>query len=50
MKNLSNAFRRNPDGFWTCVASVTIDGPSCPIRVAAGSTIAPGTEVEGLEH
>jgi len=49
MDDLSSAFRRNPDGSWICVLPVTIDGPHGPIKVAPGTTFAPGTQVEGLD-
>ena len=49
MDDLATAFRRNPDGSWSCLAPVTIEGPNCAIHIEPGSTFSPGTRVEGLD-
>jgi hypothetical protein len=48
-QDLNKAFRRNPDGSWTCVALATLNGPNGRIQVTPGTTFAPGTTFMGVE-
>lgn len=43
------AFRRNPDGSWTCTNPVTFCGPNGRIQVTAGSTFAPGSKFMNVD-
>jgi hypothetical protein len=49
MDPLFDAFRRNPDGSWVCVRSVTFDGPGGRMQVAAGSTFCRGRLFMGVD-
>ena len=49
MKDFLKAFRRNPDGSWTCIAPTTFEGPNGRIQVTPGSTFAPGTRFMNVD-
>ena len=49
MKDFIKAFRRNPDGSWSCIAPATFDGPNGRIQVTPGSTFAPGTRFMNVD-
>ena len=49
MKDFIKAFRRNPDGSWSCVAPATFEGPNGRIQVTPGSTFAPGTKFMNVD-
>jgi hypothetical protein len=49
MDDLLNAFRRNPDGSWFCIAPVTLQHPTGRIEVAAGSTFVEGRDFMGVD-
>ena len=44
-----NAFRRNPDGSWTCLRPVTIKGPHGEVSIGPGASFQPGTQMMGLD-
>jgi len=46
---LVKAFRRNPDGSWSCVAPVELEHPTGRIEVAPGSTFIKGTSFMGVD-
>jgi hypothetical protein len=43
-----DSFRRNADGSWTCVASVTLVSRGGPIRFTEGATFPSGTMFMGI--
>ena len=43
------AFRRNPDGSWTCIEPATDEGPYGRIQVTPGSTFFPGTKFMNVD-
>lgn len=45
----SQAFRRNPDGSWTCIAPATIEHPKGRIQVSPGTTLRRGTPFMGVD-
>jgi hypothetical protein len=47
--NLSEAFRQNADGSWSCVAPVTLDHPKGRVQVTPGTTFARGTRFMGID-
>jgi len=49
MSDLMQAFRRNADGSWTCVAATTLNQPSGPVRFTEGATFRPGTMFMGIK-
>jgi hypothetical protein len=49
MEKLSETFRRNSDGSWTCIALASLNGPDGRIQVTPGTTFAPGTIFMGVE-
>jgi hypothetical protein len=49
MDNLLQAFRRNPDGSWFCVAPIRLEHPTGRIEVAAGSTFVEGGDFMGVD-
>jgi hypothetical protein len=49
VKNLMKAFRREPDGSWTCIAPADFDGPNGRIQVAPGARFTRGTVFMGVE-
>ncbi len=49
MDNLLKAFRRNPDGSWSCVAPVELGHPTGRIEVVPGSTFIKGTSFMGID-
>ena len=49
MKQFIRAFRRNPDGSWTCIEPATFDGPGGRIQVTPGSTFAPGPKFMNVD-
>lgn len=46
---LAQAFRRNADGSWTCVAPITIDHPQGRIEVTSGTRLARNTRFMGVD-
>lgn len=49
MKSFSKAFRRNPDGSWTCLTSATLEGPGGRIQVTPGITFVAGTKFMNVD-
>ena len=49
MEQFVQAFRRNADGSWTCVAAATLEGPEGRIQVAPGATFYPGTRFMNVD-
>ena len=50
MQDFWKAFRRNPDGSWTCVAPATLEGPGGRrIQVTPGSSFVRGTNFMGID-
>ena len=49
MENAFNAFKRNPDGSWTCVRNVTFQGPSGRMQVTAGARFYRGMIYMGVD-
>ena len=50
MQDFWKAFRRNPDGSWTCVEPATLEGPGGRrIQVTPGSTFVRGTNFMGVD-
>jgi hypothetical protein len=47
-KRILEAFRRDGDGCWTCVESLSIDHPRGRIEVPAGTRIVPGQAYMGV--
>lgn len=47
--DLLQAFRRQADGSWTCIASVTLELPSGPIRFTPGANFPPGALFMGIK-
>jgi hypothetical protein len=47
--DLTEAFRHNPDGSWSCVAPVTLDHPKGRVQITAGSTFTRGTRFMGVD-
>jgi hypothetical protein len=47
--DLSEAFRHNPDGSWSCVAPVTLDHPRGRIQITPGSTFFRGRDFMGID-
>lgn len=47
--NLSEAFRQNADGSWSCVAPVTLDHPKGRVQVTPGTTFTRGTRFMGID-
>src|SRR5687768_9575882 len=47
--DLTEAFRHNPDGSWSCVAPVTLDHPKGRVQITAGSTFTRGTRFMGID-
>jgi hypothetical protein len=47
--DLTEAFRHNPDGSWSCVAPVTLDHPKGRVQITAGSTFTRGTRYMGID-
>jgi len=43
------AFRRNPDGSWSCITPVTLKHPAGPIEVAPGTTFIEGRNFMGID-
>ncbi len=43
------AFRKNPDGSWTCIKPVTISGPNGTVKLGAGMTFSPGVAFMGVD-
>jgi hypothetical protein len=43
-----DSFRRNADGSWTCVASVTLASRGGPIRFTEGATFSTGMMFMGI--
>jgi hypothetical protein len=48
LTNFIDSFRRNADGSWTCVASVTLVSRGGPIRFTEGATFASGMMFMGI--
>jgi hypothetical protein len=49
MPDVSQAFCRNPDGSWSCIAAITLDHPKGRIQVAPGTTFTKGTNFMGAD-
>jgi hypothetical protein len=49
MDGFIQAFRRDADGSWTCVAPTTFDGPNGRIQVAPGTRFTRGTAFMGVD-
>jgi hypothetical protein len=49
VKKAIKAFRRDPDGSWTCVAPADFEGPNGRIQVAPGARFTRGTVFMGVE-
>ena len=49
MRNVYQAFVRNPDGSWSCVAGTTVIHPRGRMQVAAGSRFLPGAKFMGVD-
>lgn len=49
MKDVIEAFRRDADGSWTCVAPADFNGPTGRIQVAPGARFTRGTIFMGIE-
>jgi hypothetical protein len=47
--NPLNAFFRNPDGSWSCIAPVTLKHPTGRIEVAPGCTFIEGKNFMGVD-
>ena len=48
-QDICSAFRRNPDGSWTSIGSVSIKGPSGQVQVGTGMTFNRGVLFLGLD-
>lgn len=44
-----SAFQRNPNGSWTSIKSVTINGPNGQIQISPGMTFIRGVLFMGLD-
>jgi hypothetical protein len=49
MRHFMEAFRREPDGTWLCVAPITINGPQGRVQVAEGATFVRGVDFMGID-
>jgi len=49
MENAFNAFERNPDGSWSCVRNVTLEGPGGRMQVTAGARFYRGMVYMGVD-
>jgi hypothetical protein len=50
MERICNAFRRNPDGSWTCTAAVSFSIPGAgKISAVSGWTFKPGELYGGID-
>ena len=49
MDDLITCFRRNPDGSWTCLEAVTLDGPNGRIQVPQDRVFIPGKRYMGVD-
>ncbi len=50
MQNIPlDAFKKNPDGSWSCVKQVTIKGPSGEIRIGPGMSFREGVQFMGID-
>jgi hypothetical protein len=49
MQSICSAFRRNPNGSWTSIQSVTIQGPNGAIQIGPGMTSTRGVAFMGLD-
>jgi hypothetical protein len=49
MVHFMDAFRRNADGSWTCIAPVTLSNPSGPVRFTEGATFPQGMIFMGIK-
>lgn len=46
--DICNAFRKNSDGSWSSIASVTINGPNGQIQINAGMTFTHAVQFMGV--
>ena len=46
---LSEAFRHNEDGSWSCIAPVTLEHPNGRIQVTPGTTFTHGNRFMGID-
>ena len=49
MEQFVQAFRRNADGSWTCVAPATLEAAEGRIQVTPGSIFLPGTRFMNVD-
>jgi hypothetical protein len=49
MRKFLDAFKRDPDGSWTCVAAAAVQLAEGRIEVTPGTRFAPGTQILGVE-
>ncbi len=49
MAHRLKAFRRNPDGSWSCIAPATLQHPTGRMEVAAGSVFMEGRDFMGVD-
>jgi hypothetical protein len=49
MDDFISCFQRNPDGSWTCLRAVALDGPNGPIEVTEGRILVPGERYMGAD-
>ena len=49
LMNVCDSFRRNPNGSWTSVAAVTIQGPAGQVQIGPGMTFTRGVIFMGLD-
>jgi hypothetical protein len=47
--DLLSCFQRNPDGSWTCVEAVTLEGPNGRIQVPRDHVFIPGRRYMGAD-
>jgi hypothetical protein len=48
-KRVTDAFRREADGSWTCLESVSVDHPTGPIHFTAGAVFHPEDVFMGVK-
>ncbi len=49
MNEICQSFRKNADGSWTSIGSVTINGPNGSIQIGPGMTFQRGVLFMGLD-
>ena len=48
-KRVTDAFRRDADGTWTCIEAITVDHPSGPIQFSLGAKFHPEDVFMGVK-